>query len=99
MPETLDSVAQQLIDDVANDPTDQDKTALAVKNLKTFAEAKKLLDPEPKPDPEPRGLKAFLKRNEDNLIKGGVTVAVVAFIAVVEAKGDVIFRSKASKFI
>jgi hypothetical protein len=99
MPENLDTVAQQLIDDITKNSDDQDKTALAVKTLKTFAEAQDLLTPDPEPDPEPTGWKAFLDRHSGELIKITGTAAIVLLIAVSEAKGDIIFRSKASKFI
>lgn len=99
MPETLDTVAQKLIEAVAKDLDDLDKTSTAVKSLKTFAEAQDILKPDPEPDPEPTGVKAFLRRNDEHLMKIGGSIAVVALIALIEAKGDIIFRSKASKFI
>ena len=98
MPESIDSVAQKLIDDI-DVADDLDKKSIAVKNLKTLAEAKKLLEPDPTPDPEPTGFKAFVKCHASDLIKVGGSISVVAIIAIIEAKGDVIFRSKASKFI
>lgn len=98
MPESIDSVTQKLIDDVHN-AEDLEKTSTAVKNLKTLVEAKKLLEPDPIPDPEPSGFKAFLNRHAGDLIKVGGTLTIVGVIAVVEAKGDVIFRSKAAKFL
>lgn len=98
MPESTDSVTQKLIDDIDH-ATSLEVKSTAVKTLKTYAEAKKLLDPDPIPDPEPTGVKAFFARHAGDLIKVGGTLAAVATIAVIEAKGDVIFRSKASKFI
>jgi hypothetical protein len=98
MPEPLDNAQTKLINDITV-TGDADQTATRVKNLKTFAEARKLLDPDPIPDPEPTGPKAFFERHAGDFIKVGGTLIVVAVIAVVESKGDVIFRSKASKFI
>lgn len=98
MPETIDDVTQTLLDDV-DSTTNLESRSTAVKNLKTFAEAKKLLEPDPTPDPEPSGFKGFLDRHAGDLIKVGGTLVVVGFIAFTEAKGDVIFRSKAAKFI
>jgi hypothetical protein len=59
----------------------------------------KLLEPEPIPVPEPSGVRGFFHRHTGDLIKAGTTLSVVGLIAVVEAKGDVIFRSKATKLI
>lgn len=98
MPEPIEEVLTKLITDI-NVSGDADEVSTRVKNLKTFVEAKKLLDPEPEKEPEPTGIKAFFSRHADSLIKVGGTLAVVSVIAVIETKGDVIFRSKASKFI
>lgn len=99
MPEIDDAITQKLIE-VAGDPvsTDEDRAA-AIKSLKTYAEAKKLLETEPIPEPEPSGIRGFFRRNSEALIKAGTTLTVVGVIAVIEAKGDIIFRSKATKFI
>lgn len=98
MPEPIDDALAKVIKDVL-DSSDLTETSTAVKNLKTIAEAKNLIDPDPIPDPEPTGFKAFLERHSGDLIKVGGTLVVVSIIAVIETKGDVIFRSKASKFI
>lgn len=99
MPESIDSITQKLLDDIATHDITTEAAATATKNLKTFAEAKKLLEPEPIPVPEPTGVKAFFSRNSGDLIKAGSTLVIVTTIAVLEAKGDLIFRSKATKFI
>lgn len=99
MPEHIDDLIPQLINDVDSNKDDLDKTAIAVKNLKTFGEARNLIVPEIPEDPEPTGTKAFFVRHAGDLIKVGGSLLVVGVIAVIEAKGDVIFRSKASKFI
>lgn len=98
MPEPLEEALTKLVDDLKA-TGDANETSTRVKNLKTFAEAKKLLDPDPEPEKEPTGTKAFFVRHSSDLIKVGGTLVVVGVIAVIEAKGDVIFRSKASKFI
>ena len=99
MPEISDPIVQRLID-LAEDPATEEKDlATHIKSIKTYAEAKKLLEPDPIPDPEPTGFKAFLDRHAPELIKVAGTLTVVGIIAAIEAKGDVIFRSKASKFI
>lgn len=99
MSDSMDNVTQKLIDELMEADGTSEEAAALTKNLKTFAEAKKLLDPEPEPVPEPTGAKAFFGRYGGDLIKGGVTLTAVAVIAVIEAKGDVIFRSKATKYL
>lgn len=99
MPESTDPLAQKLIADIESRDITLEETATAVKNLKTYAEAKKLLDPDPIPDPEPTGTKAFFVRHSADLIKVFGTLSAITLIAAVETKGDVIFRTKASKYI
>lgn len=99
MSNPYDAVATKLISEVEKDLDDPDKTSTRVKNLKTFVEAQKLAEPEAEPIPEPTGMKAFFEHHSGDLIKVVGTLVVVSVIAVIEAKGDVIFRSKASKFI
>lgn len=98
MPEPIDETVKKLIDDI-DTAADYDETSTAVKNLKVLAEAKKLLEPDPEPEPEPSGVKAFFSHHAGDLIKVGGSIVIVSVIAVVEAKHDIIFRSKASKFI
>lgn len=99
MSESADSLAQKLIDDIDGRDLTLEETSTAIKNLKTYAEAKKLLDPDPIPDPEPTGLKGFFARHSGDLIKVAGTLSAITLIAAVETKGDVIFRTKASKYI
>jgi hypothetical protein len=99
MPETFDTITQKLLDDIGKPDLTDEEASTKIKNLKTVAETQKLLEPEPTPVPEPTGLKGFFNKHAGDLIKVGGTVTVVSLIAVLEAKGDLIFRSKASKFI
>lgn len=100
MPEPTDPIAQDLLKSIKDaDPNDEKVIADKIKTLKNYAEAKKLLEPEPEPVPEPTGFKAFVNRNSGDLIKAGSTLVIVTAIAAFEAKGDLIFRSKAAKFI
>lgn len=99
MSQSAEDLAQKLIDNLDGCDLTTEETTTAIKNLKTFAEAKKLLDPDPIPDPEPTGAKAFFVRHSDALIKVAGTLAAITLIAGVETKGDVIFRTKASKYI
>lgn len=95
---SYEELTQKLIDDAVKA---DDDTVLndRVKALKTLAETQKLLEPEPTPVPEPDGVKGFFHRHTDALIKVGGTVIAIFAVAAVETKGDVIFRSKASKYI
>jgi hypothetical protein len=99
MSDPIDTITQKLLDDLAASDFTTEDPATKIKTLKTFAEAQKLLEPEPIPDPEPTGPKAFFAKHAGDLIKVGGTLSVVSLIAVLEAKGDLIFRSKASKYI
>lgn len=97
MPDPNDPIIQKLITNVQD--ADDDSVAGSIKNLKTYVEACKLLEPDPIPEPEPSGVRGFFHRHAGDLIKAGTTLSVVGIIAIVEAKGDVIFRSKATKFL
>ena len=98
MPEPIDEARTKLIDAV-NSATDADELSTTVKNLKLFAEANQLLTPDPEPDPEPTGVKAWFNSHSESLIKVGGTLVTVGLIAALEARWDVIFRSKGSKLI
>lgn len=98
MLEKLEDTFTKLVEAV-NSATDVNDRASAVKDLKLFAEANDLLEPDPDPDPEPTGFKAWCDRHSEALIKAGATLTTVGLIAVLEAKWDVIFRSKGSKLI
>lgn len=92
---SLDDITQKLIDRIDAAAHDED-VSTEVKNLKMVADAKQILNP---PTPEPEIERGFFHRHAGDLIKAGTTLAAVAAIAVIEAKGDVIFRSKATKFL
>lgn len=49
--------------------------------------------------PEPTGAKAWFEKHSDALIRVGGTLTSVVLIGFVESKFDVIFRSKASKYL
>jgi len=53
-------------------------------------------DPE---TPEPKGAKAWFEKHSSDLIKVGGTLGTVVLVGFVESKFDVIFRSKASKYL
>lgn len=99
MPEHSDPVVKRLLELAVDPATEEKDLSTHIKSLKSYSEALKLLEPEPTPVPEPTGVKAFFGRHAGDLIKVGGSLSVVALIAVIEAKGDVIFRSKGTKFI
>lgn len=53
---------------------------------------------EPTEAPE-TGVKAWFERHSDALIRVGGTLSAIVMIGIAEQKFDMIFRSKASKFI
>lgn len=48
---------------------------------------------------ESKGAKAWFDRHSDALIKVGGSAGIVVLIGIVETKFDVIFRSKAAKYL
>lgn len=48
---------------------------------------------------ESKGTKAWFERHSDALIKVGGTLGAITLIGLVETKFDVIFRSKAAKYL
>lgn len=99
MPKSSDDLVQQFLMQLDDSDLTEEDTAMAIKNFKTFTEAVKLIEPEPEPEPEPTGFKAFVVRHGSELIRAGGMLSAVGIIAVLEAKGDVIFRSKATKYL
>lgn len=95
MTNSIDDITQQLIDRIADATHDED-VSTNVKNLKIVADAKQILEP---PTPELEDQRGFFARHAGDLIKAGTTLTAVVVIAVIEAKGDVIFRSKATKYL
>lgn len=92
-----DETRTNLLDDIANLTAGSAEHLNALKALETLnkAEASQVA-PE---TPEPTGAKAWFERHSDALIRVGGTLATVTAIGFVESKFDVIFRSKASKYL
>ena len=51
------------------------------------------------PETPEKGVKAWFEKHSDALIKVGGTLGTVVTIGFIESKFDVIFRSKASKYL
>lgn len=94
---SFDDVRTKMLNQLADETFESEAATTIVKNLKTLQEAANIPD-SPSTDDE-TGFKAFLKRNSGDLIKAGSTLGAISLIGLFELKGDVIFRSKASKFI
>jgi hypothetical protein len=80
---------------------DQDKTSQeylnAIKALEILNKAEAAqIHPE---NPEETGAKAWFEKHSDALIRVGGTLTTVVLVGFVESKFDVIFRSKASKYL
>ena len=99
MPETFEETQHKILKELDKYDSSSEQCTTAIKNLKTLAEAQQILKPDPIPDPEPTGFRGFMHRNSGDLIKVGGTLTAIALIGIVETKFDVIFRSKASKYI
>lgn len=88
---------QELLAMIAQTDEWSEKYTTLVKNLEILnkAEAAEL-----KPEaPAETGAKAWFKEHSDSLIKVGGTLGSIVLLGFVESKFDVIFRSKASKYL
>ena len=93
---SFDDVRTQMLNQLADETFESEAATTIIKNLKTFQEAANIPD---SPYDHEKGFKGFLKKNSGDLIKAGGTFGAIVLIGLFELKGDVIFRSKASKFI
>lgn len=90
-------VRQDIFSTLAGLDAQSDEYAKAVKALETLNKAESSL---PQPEtPEEKGTKAWFEKHSDALIRVGGTLTTVVLIGFVETKFDVIFRSKASKYL
>lgn len=96
MTASIDDVRAKILDQLYEEAFESEAATTIIKNLKTFQEA--TATPPPSED-EPKGVRGFLKKNSGDLIKGGTTIGAICLIGLFELKGDVIFRTKAAKFI
>lgn len=87
----------EIISEIKGHDVTSDDYLTSIKALEAINKAEAALKtPEP---PEPKGAKAWFEKHSDALIKVGGTLSTVALIGFVESKFDVIFRSKASKYL
>lgn len=97
MTASYDSLRQDLLTHLANSDEGSDQYTNALKQLETLNKAESA-QKEPE-TPEPKGTKAWFEKHSDALIRVGGTLGTVVVIGFVESKFDVIFRSKASKYL
>lgn len=97
MSSAYETVRQQLFSHLAGSDEGSEEFTAVVKQIEAINKAEAAQkDPE---TPEPKGTKAWFEKHSDALIKVGGTIAAICTIGFVESKFDVIFRSKASKYL
>jgi hypothetical protein len=91
------SIRQSLLSHLAGCDEGSEDYTNCLKQLETLNKAEAAqLQPEP---PEEKGAKAWFEKHSDSLIKVGGTFGSIILLGFVESKFDVIFRSKASKYL
>lgn len=99
MTASFDDVRSKMLDQLLDETYESEAASTIIKNLKAFEDAATLANP-PAPEAEEfQGVRGFLKKNSGELIKAGSTISAIVLIGVFELKGDVIFRSKAARYI
>lgn len=94
---SYETTREQLFTQLTNSTPGSDEYTNLLKQLETLNKAQTA---QPVPEtPEPTGAKAWFEKHSDALIKVGGTLSSVVLIGFVESKFDVIFRSKASKYL
>lgn len=78
---------------------DNDKYNLTLDALDALNKAETAQYREPEKEIPETGVKAWFERHSDAFIKVGGTLSAIGLVAFAESKFDLIFRSKASKFI
>jgi len=97
MTSSYETIRQTLLSTIANGTVGTEEYTNALKQLETLNKAE-AAQKEPE-TPEPKGTKAWFEKHSDALIKVGGTLGTVVLVGFVESKFDVIFRSKASKYL
>lgn len=94
---SYEDIRNNLLDKLNDSDTGSTEFSDAVKSLKVLEEANKIHhDTEVEEDYD---WKRFLKDHAGDFIRVGGTLVTVVAIGIVENKFDVIFRSKASKYL
>lgn len=95
MPASYEDVRASLLETLVDENTSSDDFSNAMKNLKILEESFKInQDVNVKEEK-----KNFFQAHSSELIRVGGTIATVLTIGIIETKFDVIFRSKAAKYL
>lgn len=94
---SYETVRAEILKEFSGHEVTSEEYATALKALETLNKAE-AAQKEPE-TPEPKGTKAWFEKHSDALIKVGGTLSTVVLVGFVESKFDVIFRSKASKYL
>jgi hypothetical protein len=92
-----ESIRLSLLQHAAGEEDGGEKMTNILKQLEILNKAE-AAQKEPE-TPEPTGAKAWFEKHSSDLIKVGGTITTVILVGFVESKFDVIFRSKASKYL
>jgi hypothetical protein len=100
MSNSYETIRGEILTELTGHDVTSDDYAKALKALEAINKAEATqYRPEPPAPPEPTGAKAWFDRHSDALIRVGGSVTTVVMVGFVESKFDVIFRSKASKYL
>lgn len=91
-----ESIRQSLLAHLAGCDEGSEEYTNLLKQLEILNKAEAA---QPQPEKEEKGAKAWFKDHSDSLIKVGGTFGSIVLLGFVESKFDVIFRSKASKYL
>lgn len=94
MTSSYDSVRNEIFEELKGHDVTDDQYATAIKRLEDLNKAEAA-----EKENIPTGAKGWFERHSDALIKVGGTAGIVVLIGFVETKFDVIFRSKAAKYL
>lgn len=96
MPASYEDIRSKLLEKLDDVDTSEEDFASAMKNLKILEESYKINQDVNNVKEEKKN---FFQAHSSELIRVGGTLATVVAIGFIETKFDVIFRSKASKYL
>lgn len=96
MPASYEDIRSNLLETLNDSDTSADDYSNAMKNLKILEEAHKINQDVTNVKEEKKN---FVQAHASEFIRVGGTIATVLAIGFIETKFDVIFRSKASKYL
>lgn len=96
---SYESVRNEIFSELAGRDVDAEQYTNALKALEILNKAEAAQCRPETPEQCESGPKAWFKEHSDALIKAGGTICAIVTVGFVESKFDVIFRSKASKYL